>query len=262
MSSNESSDTGTSAEAAATSNVIIDIAPFGSSRGSGLARGKARRGSSPSATTTGNYKPTAIGVINTPREHQNLSAPTSVKAATESADAFALAASVSTIVNAPASTSAPAFEISPSEVPSPAVDPLDKTGLNIIPPERPKRTRRGKREHESFVPTARKPQRGEDRKPFAFEGEAMTKYGIPRKFLYVRTGVEFVPIFGKSDNVLYSRGASAAESSAPTKVQVRTHQSAQKSESFIGWLKSFFGRSSTKPEARKPADRSQRPPVS
>src|SRR6478735_2157129 len=81
MSSTESS--GAPAEATATTPAPDATFPtFGSTRGSGLARGK-RPAAGPAASTTASaeYTPTAIEVVNAPREYQNPFAPAETPAA-------------------------------------------------------------------------------------------------------------------------------------------------------------------------------------
>ena len=81
MSSTESS--GAPAEATATTPAPDAAFPtFGSTRGSGLARGK-RPAAGPAASNTASaeYTPTAIEVVNAPREYQNPFAPAETPAA-------------------------------------------------------------------------------------------------------------------------------------------------------------------------------------
>src|SRR5436853_1736867 len=76
MSSTESS--GAPAEATATTPAPDAAFPtFGSTRGSGLARGKGKRTNAPAAATAAStaYTPTAIEVVNAPREYTNPFAP-------------------------------------------------------------------------------------------------------------------------------------------------------------------------------------------
>src|SRR4051812_14370259 len=83
MSSPESS--GTPAEGSAT-NPASNAAPsFGSTRGSGLSRGKAKRPAAPAAATaaSSDYTPTAIEVVTAPREYQNPFAPAETPAAAQ-----------------------------------------------------------------------------------------------------------------------------------------------------------------------------------
>ena len=82
MSSTESS--GAPAEATATTPALDAAFPtFGSTRGSGLARGK-RPAAGPAASTAASteYTPTAIEVVNAPREYQNPFAPAETPVAT------------------------------------------------------------------------------------------------------------------------------------------------------------------------------------
>src|SRR3954467_14038787 len=87
MSSTESS--GAPAEATATPSAPDAAFPsFGSTRGSGLARGK-RPAAGPAASTAASteYTPTAIEVVNAPREYQNPFAPAETPAAAAPAPA-------------------------------------------------------------------------------------------------------------------------------------------------------------------------------
>src|SRR5882724_2833464 len=82
MSSTESS--GAPAEATATTPAQDAAFPtFGSTRGSGLARGKGKRPSAPAAATAASaaYTPTAIEVVTAPREYTNPFAPVETPAA-------------------------------------------------------------------------------------------------------------------------------------------------------------------------------------
>src|SRR5690349_11626481 len=76
MSSNETS--GAPAEATATTPApAAEFPSFGTTRGSGLARGKrpSAGSSTASAAAPSDYKPTAIEVVNAPREYTNPFAP-------------------------------------------------------------------------------------------------------------------------------------------------------------------------------------------
>src|SRR5882672_2094391 len=82
MSSTESS--GAPAEATATPPAPDAAFPtFGSTRGSGLARGKGKRPSAPAAASAASaaYTPTAIEVVTAPREYTNPFAPVETPAA-------------------------------------------------------------------------------------------------------------------------------------------------------------------------------------
>src|SRR5262245_12799715 len=74
MSSTESS--GAPAEGTATPAQDAAFPSFGSTRGSGLARGKRpAAGPAASSAASAEYTPTAIEVVNAPREYQNPFAP-------------------------------------------------------------------------------------------------------------------------------------------------------------------------------------------
>src|SRR3954464_11030689 len=108
MSSNESS--GAPAEATATNPApSAEFPTFGTTRGSGLARGK-RPSAGPAAATAAapsDYKPTAIEVVNAPREYTNPFAPVSpepVERADEAAPAPVEKPVVASAATVPASS--------------------------------------------------------------------------------------------------------------------------------------------------------------
>jgi len=235
MSSTESS--GASAEATATTQPTGESAAapsFGSTRGSGLARGKrpsVSPASTAAATPTG-YKPTAIEILNAPREYQNPFAPANPEpvapAVTEPAVSVETPAAVpvpSVVIETPVAVApvAPApvvREPAPARVyvkPANEMFPLDdahapaqagtdepadesfessaKKELNILPPERAKITPAQTWESEGFK-TTRAPREERPRQEERTERAASTPVdlsSIPEKFLYVRPGYNYVP---------------------------------------------------------------------
>lgn len=227
MSSNESS--GAPAEGTATTPAPASPAApasFGSTRGSGLARGK-RPSNSPAATKSAapsEYKPTAIEIVTSPREYQNPFAParsepiapTATEPVTPTAHepTPAPAARPDPVERArPAPVQAqtrelfpledkPGREVMPAEdIAAPEADPVAKAELNILPPERPKSVEAQTWESAGFdapraprnefrgEPRSERPRRDER----AESSEPLDPSSIPEKFLYVRPGVDFVP---------------------------------------------------------------------
>jgi hypothetical protein len=269
MSSTESS--GAPAEATAT-NPAPDAAfpSFGSTRGSGLARGK-RPSTGPAATTAAapsDYKPTAIEVLNAPREYVNPFAPANPEPAAPAEEPVAAAPAPAP---APVAVAPVAPVVSPAPV-APAAPEAEESAreLNILPPAEQKSTPAQTWESEGFRPgrdnRSERPRR-EERAPAPAEAssddssdESVDTSTIPEKFLYVRPGVTYVPTprnWGgaprerRSNDDNSSRRtdtprASAPEASAPAPA---------KSGGFVGWLKSLFG-GSPAPEAAATETRS------
>ncbi|HEY4301751.1 MAG TPA: translation initiation factor IF-2 [Candidatus Didemnitutus sp.] len=239
MSSTESS--GASAEATAT--MQPDGAPaaastFGTSRGSGLARGKRSTGTTAPApaASAAEYTPTAIEIINAPREYKNPFAP----AASEIPEAAPVG-----VINEPASASAPEPVPTPApaplapavaEVPAPAEPAAleEKAELNILPPEEPKSVAPQTWESEGFQPPPareREPRQERPRREFRREDERRDNERreevVPSKFRYERA----------KDGPLPPRPPPSG--SAPT--PARAPAAPAKSGGFMGWLKSIFG---------------------
>jgi len=243
MSSTESS--GAPAEATATTPAPEAAFPsFGTTRGSGLARGKRPAASGPaSATTTANadYTPTAIEVVTAPREYQNPFAPAEapVVAAPEAAPAPAAAAPAPQVVASPA-----------------PAQPVEPATLNILEPERPKIVPAQTWESEGFkpdrAPRAERSERAERHEEPAGEVDIAS---IPPQFLYVREGVKFVPTPRNWGGAPRERrpapGAATGEASAqPSESRFEATSVATapaKSGGFLGWLKSLFGGESSEP---------------
>jgi len=255
MSSTESS--GAPAEATATTPAQDAAFPtFGSTRGSGLARGKGKRSSAPAAATAASsaYTPTAIEVINAPREYTNPFAPVETPAAEPVTETVAAPAAVAPV--APVKQySAPVAE----EVASPApVQNEEPAELNILEPEQQKHPPaqtwesegfRPAREQRSERPRHEESRRDEPRREERSErpAEPFDPASIPEKFLYVRPGHTYVPTptnFGGAPRERNS--APRSEAYAPS-ATASTASAPQKSGGFIGWLKSLFGGSSSAP---------------
>lgn len=252
MSSPESS--GAPAEATATPPAPAAAFPtFGSTRGSGLARGK-RPAAGPAASTAASteYTPTAIEVVNAPREYQNPFAPAEEPAAASPApSAVGLAKADAPVTEKPAP--AVSSVASAKEDPAP-VQNDEPAELNILEPAQPKVVPAQTWESEGFEPAresrperprreeqSERPRReAQSERPAREERTALTE--IPEKFLYVRPGHTYVPTpsnFGgaprERDSAAPARSFDAAPAGAPAK-----------SGGFFGWLKSLFGGSSAK----------------
>jgi uncharacterized membrane protein YgcG len=267
MSSTESS--GAPAEATATTPAQDAAFPsFGSTRGSGLARGKGKRASAPAAATAASsaYTPTAIEVINAPREYTNPFAPVETPAAvTEPAVAPVAPAPVAPIkqYSAPASPEPARGERAESVAraePEQIVDELtdedlepesvendEPAELNILEPEQQKSAPAQTWESEGFRPAreqrSERPRREESRRdePRRDErpAEAFDPASIPEKFLYVRPGHTYVPTPTNYGGAPRERHSAPREAYAPAATS--SASAPQKSGGFLGWLKSLFG---------------------
>lgn len=267
MSSPESS--GAPTEGAATSQPAGEFAAapsFGSTRGSGLARGK-RPANSPSASASApaaGYKPTAIEIVNAPREYQNPFAPATPEPA-EAAEAPAAAAPVAAVSETPVST--PVATSVAVETPSPAALPEEKAELNILPPERARSVPAQTWESDGFKARPERAPR-QDRQEASAPDAPVDIDSIPPQFLYVRPGVNFVPTprnwggaprerrpYAEQSAAAGSSeaGPSAAPAAAPAQVT-----EAKSSGGIFGWIKSLFGSGSeTSAPATSTDDRSQ-----
>lgn len=282
MSSTETS--GAPAEATATNPAPEAAFPsFGTTRGSGLARGK-RPSTGPAATAaaaSSDYKPTAIEVVNAPREYTNPFAPVSPEPAVPAADLSAAApAKAEAAPAAPViETFAPVASVAPTPVarPQPVEQAQQKetsAELNILPPAEQKTAPAQTWESEGFRPAraerSERPERTErprrEERPEAPADEPVDIASIPEKFLYVRPGVTFVPTPRNWGGAPRERRSS--DESAPRSAEApRTSSSSvagsapEKSGGFIGWLKGLFGGSSTSAEpvtASAPSSSEQR----
>ena len=248
MSSTESS--GAPAEATATTPASSAAATFGSTRGSGLARGKRPTNSPVTAATpvSTEYTPTAIEVVSAPREYQNPFAPAETPAA-------ARPEPVVSATPTPAAFVSPVQENStPIEKNAPTFD--EPAELSILEPELQKTAPAQTWESEGFRPT-REPRNDRSRREESHRDEPRREEraeraprqesapfdpaSIPEKFLYVRPGYNYVPTpsnyGGAPRENREHRPASSEPYSAPATAPA-------KSRGFLGWLKSLFGGSS------------------
>ncbi|WP_438481435.1 hypothetical protein [Oleiharenicola lentus] len=277
MSSTESS--GAPAEATATPSAPAAAFPsFGSTRGSGLARGK-RPAVAPAAASTASsdYKPTAIEVVTAPREYQNPFAPAETPAAVAPEVIAAPAPQAPVAPVAP--VGAPDNYVAPAAIEPAAVAPVLPTedekpaGLNILEPLQQKATPAQTWESEGFRPAREqrqeRPRREESRRdePRREErseqpAEPVDISAIPAKFLYVRPGYNYVPTpsnFGGAPRERAPRGehaSSGASAPAPRTSEAPKHSHSSSTAAkpasgggFFGWLKSLFGGSSETPAA-------------
>lgn len=274
MSSPESS--GAPAEATATPPAPDAAFPsFGSTRGSGLARGKGKRPSAPAAATAAStaYTPTAIEVVTAPREYTNPFAPAETPAAVAPVPAPFEPAPV-VIIPAPArrehveparapeapvqAYSAPAEQARAEHAPADLSDEASaKSELNILEPEQQKHSPAQTWESEGFRParernanSSERPRREEShrdepRREVRTErpAEPFDPASIPEKFLYVRPGHTYVPTptnYGGAPRERHSaprEAYSAPAASAPS----ASAPAAAPSGGFFGWLKGLFG---------------------
>jgi uncharacterized membrane protein YgcG len=247
MSSTESS--GAPAEAPAT-NPAPDAAfpTFGTTRGSGLARGK-RPSTSPAAATAStpsDYKPTAIEVVHAPREYTNPFAPVNPEPA------------VSVESPAPVPQPTPVARVTETPPPAASIEPsptaVQETPaeLNILPPAEQKTATAQTWESEGFRPAraerSERPERPRrEERPEAPADEPVDISSIPEKFLYVRPGVTFVPTprnWGGAPRERRTHDESAPrsfESPRATEAAPVATAAPEKSGGFLGWLKSLFG---------------------
>ena len=258
MSSTESS--GAPAEATATTPASTAAASFGSTRGSGLARGKRPANSPVTAATPASteYTPTAIEVVSAPREYQNPFAPAETPAAVR---IETVESATPALIPDKIADSAPARPERVERVAPEAPASDEPAELNILEPEQQKTAPAQTWESEGFRP-AREPRhdrprreesrrdepRREERTERASRQESapFDPASIPEKFLYVRPGYNYVPTpsnyGGAPRENREHRPASAESYSAPAAAPA-------KSGGFLGWLKSLFGGSSSEPVA-------------
>ena len=272
MSSTESS--GAPAEATATTPAPAAFPTFGSTRGSGLARGK-RPATGPAASTAAatEYTPTAIEVVNAPREYQNPFAPVNPEPVERAETPAAVPAE--TVTPAPArpervegvapvreyatpTSSAPVERVAAAPAAAKNEEPAE---LNILEPEQPKAVQAQTWESEGFRP-AREPRgdrprreepRREERSPRPErapreESAPFDPASIPEKFLYVRPGYNYVPTPSNYGGAPRERNRDFG-SEAPARTAETSAGAPAKSGGFFGWLKSLFGGSSSAPVA-------------
>jgi hypothetical protein len=240
MSSTETS--GVPAEGTATQPAPAAAFPsFGTTRGSGLARGKRPSAAAATAASTApsDYKPTAIEVVNAPREYTNPFAPAEAPVA-EAAPAPARPE--------PVQETAPVIETVAPAAPAPVAE--EPAELNILPPAEQKTAPAQTWESEGFRPArSERPERSErprrEERAEAPADEPVDIASIPEKFLYVRPGVTFVPTprnWGGAPRERRSHNESAPRSEAPRASASSTPAATPaKSGGLLGWLKGLFG---------------------
>jgi translation initiation factor IF-2 len=253
------------AEATATTPAPAATVTFGTSRGSGLSRGKrpAPAGPANASTPAADYKPTAIEVVQAPREYQNPFAPAGSEPVAQPADA-APSIEPAAKVETPAAVAAPpSRELFPLDD-SPADAPEAKTELNILAPAEQKTAPAQTWESEGFRAPRDDASDRLARADLSAKSSATSESAagepaevdlssIPPQFLYVRPGVKFTPTprnWGSSEprpRRDESRPSANVAGTAPE----RAH-AAPEAPGFFGWLKSLFGGSkpAAKPEAR------------
>lgn len=252
MSSTESS--GAPAEGTATPPApAADFPSFGSTRGSGLARGK--RPSSAAASTASaapsDYKPTAIEVISAPREYVNPFAPAETPA-TEPAPAPAPVVETLPVIE---TVPAPAAATPATETPAPApvsaapapAEAEEPAQLNILPPAAPRNAPAQTWESAGFTPAREARESRRDEQP----EEEVDIASIPPQFLYVRPGVKFVPTPRNWGGAPRERKPAADQSARTEAAPARTPRTPRaeasapaKSGGLFGWIKNLFGGSS------------------
>lgn len=210
---------------------------FGTSRGSGLARGKRATHTATSAgdTKSGEYQPTAIQVVTTAREYKNPFAPDEPatpepETAQEPAPAVPTPAPAPT-EPAPAQTEPAVASTEPviatqtaksaSEEPAPAPEtPEPKAELNILPPEE-KQSRAQSWQSDSFAPEQKDRPVFQPRGERGNRGERGDRERGHRRDRREGGGADATP-----------EARQPAPAPAPEK---------KKSTGFIGWLKGLFG---------------------
>lgn len=245
------------AEAAATTPAPSAPVSFGSSRGSGLSRGKrpAPSGPSKASAPASDYKPTAIEVVQAPREYQNPFAPLSPEPAegTETPVAASPEATAPAANTETAPAAAPAHrELFPLEDasagPTEAAED-SKAELNILEPAQQKTAPAQTWESAGFKDDVS--DRLAQAEAASSAPEEVDVSSIPPQFLYVRPGVKFVPTprnWGSSEPRPRRGESKPAEvAKLPESAPAREH-AAPSSPGFFGWLKSLFG--GAKPAAR------------
>ncbi len=277
MSSTESS--GAPAEATATTPASSAAPSFGSTRGSGLLRGKRPTVSPASAATAASseYTPTAIEVVTAPREYQNPFAPVSPEPVQRAETPVAAAIPAAPVVENPVPVAqtdpvtttleepAPAAHEAPLRIEPDAGSETDEpAALNILEPEQQKSAPAQTWESEGFRPAREsrgdRPRREESRRDEPRREERTERApreesapfdpaSIPEKFLYVRPGYNYVPTPSNYGGAPRERNSSPAAAYAPS---VPVAKAPETSGGFLGWLKSLFGGSPA--AAPAPAD--------
>jgi translation initiation factor IF-2 len=256
MSSTESS--GAPAEGSATPPApAAEFPTFGTTRGSGLARGK-RSSAGPAtnaAPAPSDYKPTAIEVINAPREYQNPFAPATPEPVQEQPAQPARPEYVEP--SAPAQTpvaatepAASSTEAETAEADGPAETPAQ---LNILEPERQRSVPPQTWESEGFRPAREARHETSRHESSRYEAarqeepaEEVDIASIPPQFLYVRPGVKFVPTPKNWGGAPRERAPRLTSAGAPAAAAAAARETAKPAASggIFGWIKSLFGGSS------------------
>lgn len=275
-----------SAPAAAT-----EPSSFGTSRGSGLARGKRPTIVAPTAASTasrGDYKPTAVQVIVAEREYQNPFAPetppsqelispvpafetrASVEVSTASAPADAASSRTpeTVIMATPLAHPRGTEETPVAEVQENPESVPEKSSITILPPAEPRRPATSW-DHTSSREESGRPENAErredrpsfrpDRRGDRSRGEGFRNGGQGNSRDGRRDGRE--PRFQREDRPSRenrgNRGLGADRSAAPARTFTpqppapSNPEPAKKSGGFVSWIKGIFGGSS----AESPSDR-------
>ena len=254
MSSTESSGAAP-AEATATTPAPGAPVSFGSSRGSGLSRGKrpAPSGPSKASAPASDYKPTAIEVVQAPREYQNPFAPPSPEpvegAETPVAASPEAPAPAANIEAAPVATPAPREMFPLEDAPAAQSEASEdsKAELNILEPAQAKSAPAQTWESAGFKDDVSDRLAAAGSAPDA--EEEFDASSIPPQFLYVRPGVKFIPT---PRNWGSSVPRERRGESRPTETKLADSAPAREpaapaSPGFFGWLKSLFGGSPAAP---------------
>ena len=211
-------------QAAPASSPAPAFGSFGSTRGSGLARGKRPASSTPASSTAtpAGYKPSSLEVITPKSEYRNpFTGETSV-GAPPPAEPVAPAPAPVAAAPAPVSTPAPA----PSPAPAAPAAPEAKSEINILPPES---TRRSEVRWEAPGAAPRR----EDRGTFQPRDRRERREGGPREPR--RDEGRFEPREPRRDEPRLE-----PREHAPHRSGARTEEAPKKSGGFFGWLKGLF----------------------
>lgn len=265
MSSSESS--GTPAEGSATPPApAAEFPSFGSTRGSGLARGKrpAASAAASAAPSAAAYTPTAIEVVHAPREYTNPFAPAEPTPASAPADTLdrAIETPKSETSIPPAAVGSPAPVTTDSVPEIKVMAPVssaetEPAQLNILPPAEQKSAPAQTWESDGFAP-ARESRRERPRREESAE-EEVDIASIPPQFLYVRPGVKFVPTprnWGGAPRERTPRSSEGAPRREETPRVIESNPTPTVTEKsgggFIGWLKSLLAGEPTASTAAEP----------
>ncbi len=266
---------------------------FGTSRGSGLARGKRATVVAPSAANAaprGEYKPTAVQVIVAEREYQNPFAPETPPAAELPAPVSTSGAAVTATIMVSASTTEtpsastePVITATPSAQPPGVAEstaaeetPAEKASITILPPAEPRRPASSwdsSTPRENDRPATRREDRPAFRPERSNEGSRGEGYrsqasGDQREFRrdgreprYPRESREGRSPRDNRDN-RGNRGPGgdrdnpSPKTFSPVRPTAPASSTEAKSGGFVGWLKGLFGGAPVEaPKAPAPTDR-------